>query len=212
MKQLYLFSGLGADHRVFQFLDLSGFQVTHIQWLKPDANESMDHYASRLSAQIDAEKPVLIGLSFGGMMAMEVAKHIVTEKIILISSAKTVKEIPPYFRLAGKLKLNKIASSQRMKKPNALVYRMMGAETNAEKTLMKDILNDTDHEFFKWAIERIVTWENKILHANVVHIHGKKDRLLPFRFVKADISIAGGTHLMIVRNAKEISEIIRKLL
>lgn len=211
MKHLYLFSGLGADHRVFQFLNLEGFKVTYIQWLTPISQETMEQYASRLTSQIVSEKPVLVGLSFGGMMAMEVAKHIETEKIILISSAKTKSEIPPYFRLAGKLKLNKIASLKRMKKPNAIAYRIMGAETENEKKLMNAILSDTDHDFYKWAIEKVVTWKNKTVHKNVLHIHGKKDLLLPFRFVKADISINDGTHLMTIRNSKEISEIIRRV-
>ncbi len=211
MKHLYLFSGLGADHRVFQFLNLEGFQVTYIQWLKPVARESMQQYAARLTEQIITVKPVLVGLSFGGMMAMEVAKHIETEKIILISSAKTRKEIPPYFRFAGKLKLNRIVASRRMKKPNALAYKIMGAENAEAKILMKSILEDTDTDFFKWAIEQVVTWNNKTVHKNVVHIHGQKDRLLPHRFVKSDITIADGTHLMTISNANEISDIIRKL-
>ena len=67
MKHLFLFSGLGADHRVFQFLDLSGFKVTYIKWLEPLARETMQQYAARLTAQIDVERPVLVGLSFGGM-------------------------------------------------------------------------------------------------------------------------------------------------
>lgn len=212
MKHLFLFSGLGADHRVFQFLDLSGFSVSYIKWLEPLARESMQEYAARLTAQINVDKPVLVGLSFGGMMAMEVAKHIATEKIVLISSAKTQKEIPPYFRIAGKLKLNKIVALTAAKKPNALAYRMMGAETAAEKSLMKTILTETDPVFFKWAIEKVVTWNNKVLHENVVHIHGKKDLLLPHRFVKADYSIENGTHLMTVQHAKEVSEMLRRII
>jgi len=210
MKHLYLFSGLGADHRVFQYLELEEFHVTHIHWLKPLANESMQQYSARLTEQITTEKPVLVGLSFGGMMAMEVAKHIETEKIILISSAKTKKEIPPFFRVAGRLKLDKIISSKRLNKTNAIAYRMMGAETETEKKLMRTILNETDPDFFKWAMEKVVTWKNTTLHRNVVHIHGTKDRLLPYRFVKADISIKNGTHLMTIKNAKEISEILKR--
>ena len=212
MKHLFLFSGLGADHRVFQFLDLSGFNVKYIKWIEPLVRETMQHYAARLTAQIDVEKPVLVGLSFGGMMAMEVAKHITTEKIVLISSAKTQKEIPPYFRLAGKLKLNKLAAMRVAKKPNALAYRMMGAKIESEKNLMNTILTETDPVFFKWAIEKVVTWDNKVLHENVVHIHGTKDLLLPHRFVKADFSIANGTHLMTIQHAKELSEMLRKII
>ncbi|MGK6351614.1 hypothetical protein [Parapedobacter sp. DT-150] len=44
--------------------------------------------------------------------------------------------------------------------------------------------------------------------SNTVHIHGTADRILPFRFVKADYVIPGGSHLMVVNRAKEISDII----
>lgn len=211
MKPLFLFSGLGADHRVFQFLNLDGFRVNYIEWLHPAKKETMQQYAERLAEQIDAENPVLVGLSFGGMMAVEVAKHISTEKLILISSAKTRNEIPPYFRLAGKLKLNKFNISALTKKPNKLAFRMMGAETQQEKQLMRNILSDTDPVFFKWAIEKVVTWKNETIHKNITHIHGDNDLLLPYRYVKADITIRGGTHLMTVQNAAEISQWIKKI-
>jgi hypothetical protein len=94
MKHIYLISGLGADERVFKHLDLSGYKATYIQWLKPEKHESITSYAERLCGQITTTKPILIGLSFGGIMAVEIAKCIDTEKIILISSIKTRKEIP----------------------------------------------------------------------------------------------------------------------
>ena len=100
MKTVYVFSGLGADERVFHKIDFSGYDVHFIKWITPQKNESIESYALRLTSQITKPLPVLIGLSFGGMMAVEVAKHIATEKIILISSAKSKNEIPFYFRTA----------------------------------------------------------------------------------------------------------------
>jgi hypothetical protein len=69
-RNLYLFSGLGADRRIFQKLDLSGYIVHYIEWIPPLGDESIEHYASRISNQIKEPNPVLIGLSFGGMMAV----------------------------------------------------------------------------------------------------------------------------------------------
>ncbi|TAE48933.1 MAG: alpha/beta hydrolase, partial [Bacteroidetes bacterium] len=94
MKELIIFSGLGADERVFQRLDFSGFRTTYIKWIAPGHRETIEDYAKRLLGQIRAAKPIFIGLSFGGMMAMEVAKHMETEKVIVISSAKIYTEIP----------------------------------------------------------------------------------------------------------------------
>jgi surfactin synthase thioesterase subunit len=82
-KELYIFSGLGADESVFQKLDFTGYRITFIHWMIPIKDESMNAYADRLLLQIKTKRPILIGLSFGGMMAIEVSKLIETEKIIL---------------------------------------------------------------------------------------------------------------------------------
>ena len=84
-KELYIFSGLGADERVFQRLDFSDFSTTFVKWIIPQDNETIEHYTTRLLDQITTTKPILIGLSFGGIIAVEVAKQIDTEQVILIA-------------------------------------------------------------------------------------------------------------------------------
>ena len=85
MKRIYVFSGLGADERVFKYLDFPGYEPVFIRWLQPTKEEAIEHYSKRLTEQIGTSRPVLIGLSFGGIIAIEVAKVIDTEKIILIA-------------------------------------------------------------------------------------------------------------------------------
>lgn len=118
MGNLYIFSGLGADKRVFKYLDFSKYNTTFIDWINPLKNESIENYAKRLTAQINSEKPILIGLSFCGIMAVEVGKIIESEKIILIASAKSKNEIPFYYRFAGYLHLHKLISPKLIKKTN----------------------------------------------------------------------------------------------
>ncbi len=84
---IYLISGLGADYRVFQKIDLEANSYTHIKWDKPKSqNQSIIDYTKGLLAQIKHENPILIGVSFGGMIAIEIAKLIPVRKIIIISS------------------------------------------------------------------------------------------------------------------------------
>ena len=71
-KELYIFSGLGADERVFQRIDFSGFSTTFIKWIVPQDKETIENYATRLLDQITTTKPTLIGLSFGGLIAVEI--------------------------------------------------------------------------------------------------------------------------------------------
>lgn len=209
-QNIYIFSGLGADERVFQKLDFSGFVPVFIKWIKPNKDESIENYAERLLGQIDENRPILIGLSFGGMMAMEVAKHIETKRVILIASAKTMIEIPFYFRWAGKLRLHRFLPTVLLKNSNFLTNWAFGVNSESDKLLLKQILHDTDPMFLHWAIDKIVCWKNKIYPPNTLHIHGTSDQILPVRFVKCDAMVTGGGHLMTMNMAEEVMESIRK--
>jgi pimeloyl-ACP methyl ester carboxylesterase len=209
MKNIYIFSGLGTDQRVFQLIDFSGADITFIHWLHPVKNETIGDYAKRLAEQIKADRPILIGLSFGGIIAIEVAKFIDTEKIILISSAKTEREIPFYYRLAGRLNLHTLIPVRLLKRPNIFTYWFFGVHTKQDKKLLAEVLSDTNPVFLKWAIEKIVTWTNTTRHKNLRHIHGIEDKILPIRYVGPDVKINNGGHFMIVNKATELSELLK---
>ena len=211
-KNIYVFSGLGADERVFYKIDFGNYNVVFIKWLTPFKDETIENYALRLTLQINTPCPILVGLSFGGMMAVEVAKHIVTEKIILISSAKNKKEIPFYFRLAGTLGLPKVIPTIMLIKVNIFTNWFFSNRTAQDKKMLSVILHDTDPVFLKWAISTIASWKNEMVHKNLKHIHGTADRILPIRNITADEKINSGGHLMVVSNAAEVTQMIKILL
>lgn len=211
-KEIYIFSGLGADERVFQRLDFSDFSPVFIKWIIPKEKETIESYATRILDQISTTKPTLLGLSFGGLMAIEVAKQIETEKIILISSAKTIKEIPFYYRLAGQLGLHKLLPTRLLKSSNFVTNWFFGASSTADKKILKQTLIDTDPNFLKWAIDRVVKWTNLIQIQNIFHIHGTSDRILPLSFVTPNLIIENGGHLMTLNKADELNKILRPLL
>ena len=208
-KQLYILSGLGADERVFQRLDFSGFETTFIKWNNPYEKESIEHYAKRLLEQITTINPTIIGLSFGGIIAIEIAKQIKTEKVILISSAKTKFEIPFYFRFIGLLGIHRLFPTTVLKSSNFLTNYFFGAKTEFERQLLKQILNDTDPIFLKWAIEKITRWTNQSKINNLFHIHGTLDRILPSFFIKCDLTIKKGGHLMILNESEQMNNILK---
>ena len=103
IKSIYIFSGLGADENVFQNLDFSEYSVTSVQWLNTLKQEFISKYAVRLLHQIRKEKLISFGLSFDGIVGIQVAKLIKTKKAIIMASTNTKYEIPFYFRWAGRL-------------------------------------------------------------------------------------------------------------
>lgn len=208
MKTIYLFSGLGADYRAFENLDLPGYKLVYIRWIEPAKDETMDQYARRLTAQITTRNPILVGLSFGGMMAVEVSKIIATDKIILISSAKIKEELAAGKSFFLKTGMYKYLPGSMIRGTNFMVYRLFGARSSADKALLAAIMEDTDPRFFRWAMKQMAHWQNDTIPSDLIHIHGTADKIIPYSNVKADYTIEGGGHLMVFNHAAAISRII----
>jgi pimeloyl-ACP methyl ester carboxylesterase len=212
-ETIYLISGLGADERIFQNIDFGSFTPKHIKWIEPIKNEMLKSYALRLSVQIETENPIILGVSFGGMLAVEIAKYIDCQQVILISSAHTKHEIPLIYRVLGQLKIHKLIPIKLFKQANVLTYWFFGMQTQNEKALLKSILHDTDSTFLKWAIHSIVNWTNVETIDKIVHFHGETDRILPIQNIKrTDFRIAYGGHLMIFKQADTISRELKNIL
>ncbi len=211
-ESIYIISGLGADERVFKHLNYGAYQPIYIQWISPHKDDTMESYARRLLPQIKSPNPVLMGLSLGGMLAVEIAGMIPTQKVIVLASAKNLGEIPFYLRWLGKTGLHKWMPVRMMKQPKRFHNWLFGAKTPATKQLLELIVSETEPAFLKWALNAILHWKSKNTAAKVFHIHGSKDHVLPLRYVKCDAVIEGGGHLMTLENANEVNVVLRKCL
>lgn len=213
MQDVYFISGMGADERLLQYLDIPEIRIHYIHWITPEKNESWNSYTKRLLEQIHHPNPILIGISMGGMIAIEMNKHISVAKTILISSAKTYHEIPFYFRLLKYVKIHHWLGYKLLTKLGLLAGNwLFGTRSKAESKLLKEIIYDIDETYFRWAWHRVACWKNEFIPEKITHIHGNKDHMLPIYNVHADITIKGGTHLMVLNKAEEISAILTKLI
>lgn len=212
-KNIYCISGLGADKRVFTKLIFKGYQPVHINWLTPNKKESIADYAKRLATEIKDENPILIGLSFGGIVAIEISKQITTEKVILISSAKEQAEVPWYFRVFRWFPIHLLIPFKSLLwAVYWLINWFFSLETVEERKLLKAILVDTDRVFLKWAINQVVQWKNQTIPDNIYHIQGTSDRIFPLSFIEANFTVEKGGHFMIMNRAEQISNLIETII
>ncbi|MGB3297683.1 MAG: alpha/beta hydrolase [Phormidesmis sp.] len=212
LKPIYFISGLGADERIFQWLRYDGYRPIHIPWVSPARGESVESYAHRLIENIKDERPIIVGLSFGGIVAVEIAKQIETEKVILLSSVKDDSEIPLYFKLFRAFPIHRILPFKSVLWAFYwLAYWLFSPEGTEQKHLLKTVLVETDPHFLKWALHKVVVWKNKEVPSTIVQVHGKRDRIFPRRFVTPDYTIENSGHLMVMNQAEEISNLIEKL-
>jgi pimeloyl-ACP methyl ester carboxylesterase len=209
----YFISGLGADRRAFYKIKLPrGYQPIYLDWITPLANETLADYAKRFSQAIKQDEEfVLIGLSFGGMLASELAKIVSPKKLIIISSLSSYSELPWYFKLAGKLGLHRIISPS-LYKQATIMNRFMGAGNKEMKSIVYSYVNNIDPAFIRWSLNVIVNWSHTERLSEMIHIHGSNDHLLPPRYVKADYLVKGGGHLMVMNRADEVNSILREVL
>ncbi len=210
MQKVFFISGLGANETAFANLRLPGVEPVYLGWMPPEKSESISHYAARMAAKITVADPVIVGLSFGGMMGVEIAKLIPVKKLILISSAKTRYELPAYFRIAKLIPAHKFLPIEKIGTTDWAMHYIFGAKTQRQKQALKSIVLNTASGFNNWAVDAVVNWKNEWVPKQIVHIHGDADHLLPCRFTKPDYIIEAGTHLMILTKAKQISDILLK--
>ncbi len=212
LKPIYFISGLGADERIFQWLRYDGYCPVHLHWVAPERGESVEHYAQRLAAAIEEERPIIVGLSFGGIVAVEIAKQRETEKVILLSSVKQASEIPIYYKLFRALPIHRILPFKSILWAFYwLAYWLFSPESIEQKQLLKTVLVETDPHFLKWALHKVVVWNNQEVPETVVQVHGRCDRIFPYRCVTPDYTVENSGHLMVMTQAEAISDLIEKL-
>jgi pimeloyl-ACP methyl ester carboxylesterase len=212
-REIYFVSGLGADWRVFQRLQLEGYRPVHLSWENPRRGESIEAYARRLLAQVTTENPILVGLSFGGLMAVEMAKLCNPAQVVVISSAVTADEIPLYFKVFRWLPLQLVVPfKQLLWAVYGVLNWLFDLDHPDDRSLFKQVLNDTDPCFLRWAMNRVVGWRNQVVPDNLVHIHGGRDRIFPVGRHRADLVLPEGGHLMVLNRAPAISQLLMQVL
>lgn len=212
-REIYFVSGLGADWRVFQRLQLEGYRPVHIRWEPPGRGESIEQYARRLLAQVTGDRPILVGLSFGGLIAVEMAKLCNPAQVIVISSAVTADHIPAYFKVFRWLPLQLVVPfKQLLWAVYGVLNWLFGLDCAEDCSLFRQVLVDTDPRFLRWAMHRVVGWRNRTVPANLVHIHGGRDRVFPWGHRTADVVLPEGGHLMVLNRAEEMSQLLMRVL
>ena len=206
--------GMAANPSIFNNIKLSesDFVVHYLEWLIPNKNETISDYAKRLLENVKHQRPVLIGVSFGGIIVQEMAKHIETKKVIIVSSVKSNKELPKRMIFAKYTKAYKILPTNLVSNVELIAKYAFGERVVKRLELYEKYLSIRDKSYLDWAIFQIVNWEQKIPNPNIIHIHGEKDPVFPISHIKDCIIIKGGTHIMIINKYRWFNENLPSLI
>lgn len=208
---IYFVPGLAASPKIFEYLQLpeDQFELHFLEWIIPSSiDETIYDYSKRMAALVHHPNPVLLGVSFGGIMVQEMSKHLNVRKIILISSVKSKYELPSRFKAIQQTKIYKLFPVNSISNMEDFLKYSFGKIAKKRIKLYREYLSIRDEKYLTWAIYNVLHWQQSIPLQNILHIHGDEDQVFPIKRIKNCISITNGTHVMILYKAKSIRQII----
>lgn len=200
--------GLAASSSIFERIELddSVFEMCLLEWEIPLPKESLSEYALRITKKITHPNPVLIGVSFGGILVQEMARHINARKIIIISSVRSNLEFPKRMKIGKTTKAYKLIPMQLLLNVEKLAKFSFGEKINKRIKLYEKFLSVRDLHYLQWAVESVILWDRNQIDEKVIHIHGDQDDVFPIKYIKSCIIVKGGTHVMILNKYKWLNE------
>lgn len=211
---VYFMPGLAASAEIFERIALPDtiFEIILLEWEIPLDGETLAEYAKRIAEKIRHANPVLIGVSFGGILVQEMAQFITTRKVIIISSVKTSLEFPLRMKVAKTTKAYKLIPTNLLANVESLTKFSFGTKITKRLKLYEKFLRIRDKCYLDWAVEQVILWKRTVADKSVIHIHGDADDVFPIKNIQNCIVVKGGTHIMILTKYKWLNENLPKLI
>jgi alpha/beta superfamily hydrolase len=212
---VYFMPGMAASSTIFERIHLPDaiFEMHLLEWEIPNTDESLTAYAQRIAQKVTHENPILIGVSFGGILVQEMKQFLRPKKVIIISSVKSNAEFPRRFKLAKTTKAYKLIPTTLFENIEMLIKFSFGSSIVKQRlALYEKFLAVRDKRYLDWAIEQIINWNRIEIDEEIIHIHGDADEVFPPKNIKNFISVKGGTHIMILSKYRWLNDNLPKIL
>ena len=205
---VYFMPGMAANPSIFKHIHLpeDQFEQHLLAWFVPDKNMSISDYALKMAKHVKHENPILLGVSFGGMLVQEMARHIATRKVIVVSSVTHESELPKRMVFAKYTKIHKLLPTGLVNNVELLAKYAFGETVPKRLALYEEYLSIKDKYYLDWSIDQIVNWKQSFCPECLVHIHGEKDTVFPIGNIRNCIAVKNGTHTMIIHRSKWFNE------
>lgn len=201
--------GLAASPKIFENVVLppDAFECFYLEWNIPVDDEPIADYVSRLAENIKHDNPVLIGVSFGGVIVQEMAKIIKARKVIIISSVRCNAEFPRRMRFAKMTHAYRVFPTSLMQRVDWLGKIAFGNNMITKRLNMYEkFMSVRDKKYLDWAFKTVINWDRCDPDDSVIHIHGDADEVFPPKYLKNFIPVKGGKHIMIINKSKWLNE------
>lgn len=212
--EVYFIPGMCNSCAVFDDLILpNGYERKYLEWHIPHENETLNEYARKMAKNIDTSHPfILIGYSLGAVVMQEMNTFLSPQKNIVISSMKSIDEIPSLFRLAEKINFVRFVPRSVFGATKFITNVFTRFIYTMPTEIVSKCMLVTNPMYVRWAVYQITNWEPVVECPRIYHIHGTKDQIFPIKQIRDAYIVEGGDHLMLMEYAKDVSCYIRKIL
>ncbi|MBI1368199.1 MAG: alpha/beta fold hydrolase [Planctomycetes bacterium] len=203
------FPGLSGDPRVFEPQTEAIPHLSIAQWPKPNVTEGLSAYAARVARRVDPGRPCIIGgVSFGGIVALEVAHHLDARACILIASTRDARGLPNSLRLLRPLASVTAEPVLRIATPLCVTSAAVSAPRVYQRLARSP---DDDRVFRLWALRALLKWRSPCdARLPIFQLHGERDRTFPASRSQADVILPHAGHMLTLTHADAVNEFIRR--
>lgn len=209
----YAIPGLGVTSDVFSRLS-EYLELKLVNWIMPESGESLEKYAGRMAAFIPQDAEVLVGYSFGGVVAQEIQKTRPDLAIILINTLVDKSEKPLWLRMMKIVPFYRLARGSWRIKLLPIYGRRYGLTTREDIAVLQKMFSESPDALRMWSIQALIKWKGENLsNKKLLRLHGSRDKVFPLTHMKSEGQwIENGRHFMIWQRAEEVAEEIKQWL
>jgi hypothetical protein len=204
----YFIGGIATDRKLYEYPLKKIPHSIYLPFPKQDQGDTIATYSLKFIPLIDTSKPFnIVANSMGGMITMELVKYIHPEKIILVSSVKCREEMPWRLRQLQYSNLHKLLPGKAFIAGVQYGSRFIKeiSETPGVRDIVIQMARSNPPDFLYWCVNAIAKWKGrKDYRKEIIHIHGTKDAMFPYRNIKNAIPVTDGTHNMLLTRKEEI--------
>ncbi|HMO25583.1 MAG TPA: alpha/beta hydrolase, partial [Tepidisphaeraceae bacterium] len=179
---------------------------------------SLTDYAHRMARTVVPGTPdrplVIAGLSFGGMVGLEMARPLRAAKVILIPSPGPGRSVPPLVSPIQRIVPRLPSLTYRIARvlmPPMLYLAYHRGDPEGSDRIVEVLRHHLDYPTWREGIGSIRDWQ---LSADppcpVKAIHGSHDRLIPLaRIERPDVIVPGASHLLNLTHPTAVNAFLR---
>lgn len=204
MRPIYLIPGMTREYPIFSRLAPLLPNAKVQSFLPPRPKESLASYAGRMAQRLTADA-YIVGVSFGGIVAVEVSRVLQPRGCVVISSIRSPSQLPPWFRVLRRINPSRMSSLIGMIGKAAV---MLPNCTATRSTLRARKLHGESGDWHRWATSSVLAWQPEPVDFPMLQIHGNRDTTFPIRYVVPDVCVENGTHSLPISHPQATADAI----